>query len=199
VHYLLKAGAGITAKDHKGRTPLHSCAEFAIEQHVWAPLEHGNDPAGQYNRDRFRPEVQMRQPNDQWYKSPLEDGHDMIPTHSEHDTARIGGIVKSLLSAGADVNATDSQKCTPLDLAISYRCHDMAKILWSETVLGKSQNHIDPTEVRLQTFVALNQRVPVISRQLPNIVTKEILQYPSRYLSMLDHQDVDWIANIWIA
>ena len=35
VYSLLRAGADISAKDSQNRTPLHSCAEFVTEQHVW--------------------------------------------------------------------------------------------------------------------------------------------------------------------
>jgi ankyrin repeat protein len=71
------------------------------------------------------------------------------PTFTEHDTARIGGIVKSLLAAGADPNGVDSRKRTPLDLALSYRCPDMATILWSAIKAGNSPDQIDPKEVIL--------------------------------------------------
>lgn len=195
VYYLLKAGANITFKDSNGRTPLHACAEFATEKNIWSLLERHNEAAGQFKVDRHRPCSFRRQLDCFGYKSPLNNPHN--PTFIEDDTTRIGGIVKSLLAAGADFTITDSSisKRTPLNLALAYGCQEMVEILWSATNEKHPSYRSDPHNARMETLVALNRKVPIDSRQLSDVAIQELLRYPSRYLLMLDHEDINWIAN----
>lgn len=194
VYYLLKAGAKINAKDSRKRTPLHSCAEFAAEQNIWLLSEHKNKEAGHYTPDRYRPGAWRRIPSGkQWYQGSYE--HSMIPPFSEHDTARVGGIVKSLLAAGADIAATDELDLTPLDLALKYGCQQMVKALQFNIREMPELWQTNPDNARLLTLVALNQKPPISALPLSDVTRQEILHNPYRYLSMLDHDDIDWITS----
>jgi ankyrin repeat protein len=193
VYYLLRAGADINAKDSQNRTPLHSCAEFVAEQHVWFLLEHQNKAAGQFTTDRYRPGAWRCHSHPPWYKSNWE--YSMIPPFTEHDTAGVGGIVMSLIAAGADVTAIDKESLTPLDLALRYGCQEMVNALaFTVNELPESWR-ADPQNARLLTLIALNQKAPVSILQMPEIISQDVLQHPSRYLSMLGHDDVDWVAQ----
>lgn len=130
VYYLLKNGASINIKDKSGLTPLHSCADFAAEQRLWSLLETGNEAAGQgVKKDRYRPGAYHQRMDEPWYASKYRSG----PSFTDHDTARVSGIIQALISAGADTNVTDSNKHTPLDRALLLGCDGMVSCLQSTT------------------------------------------------------------------
>jgi ankyrin repeat protein len=191
VYYLLKFGASVSAKDSNGRTPLHSCAEFSTEQHIWSLLQHRNETAGQFSHDRYRPDATRPHRDGPWYSS----NYSLSPPGTIHDTARVGGIVKSLLAAGASVTATDSTKNTPLDLALAYGCQEMIRTLRSTATEVQKSWEVGPTDPRFQTEIALRQRAGISALNLPTESLQDVLRKPVQYLSLLDHKDVDWIAK----
>lgn len=183
VHYLLKHGADINARDTNGLTPLHCCAEFSREQQLWALLSDSKKAAGHSIRDRFRPVHE-----------------------SSRKSARIYGIVDSLVAAGADVLAKDSKKYTPLNSALSYRCEDMVEALQHTALDAQRIWETDPEEgvseegdsrdVRLQTLVALNRRRQFSTLAgIPDASIRDVLEHPSRYISFLDRREIEWISK----
>jgi hypothetical protein len=109
----------------------------------------------------------------------------VIPPFTEHDTAGIGRIVKSLIAAGADVTAINKVNHTPLDLALRYGCQDMVNALaFTINELPESWQ-ADPQNTILLTPVALSPKAPVSTLQMSEITSQDVLQHPSRYLSML--------------
>ena len=191
VYYLLKYGADVTVKDLKGRTPLHSCAEFVIEQKLWSLLEHSDDAAGHSSKDRYRPGAGRPHNNQPWYACAWQH----MPPFTEHDTARVGEIITMLIAAGADIAAKDSDHLTPLDLALIYGCKAMVNVLKSETTQLQHSWKLETLDGRLQTAVALNHRPSLAARHVPGVPLQELLRYPQRYLSCLDREDIDWIAK----
>lgn len=123
VYRLLKSGANINYKDSKGRTPLHACAEYPLEQSLSLLQEHSKNVYGNYSFDQYRPVLSSNHPG--WYKSNYETN----PHLSDQDSSRIAVIVKELLMAGADVNELDKNGQTPLDLSLLFDCREMLSAL----------------------------------------------------------------------
>ena len=125
VYSLLKSGANVNCKDSKGRTPLHACAEYQVEQSLWLLREHSRDVYGYSSSDQYRPVLSRNQPA--WYKSDYQTN----PHLSDRDSSRIGVIVKELLMAGADINEVDNDNQTPLDLSLLFDGREMLSALRS--------------------------------------------------------------------
>ncbi|RFU29562.1 hypothetical protein B7463_g6755, partial [Scytalidium lignicola] len=194
VYYLLKHGADITAKDSQGRTPLHSCAEFGSEEKIWTLLQRRNNPAvGMEINSRYRPPPHhtYKTTSNHWYASKYMDR----PNLYDHDTTRIGTIVKSLLAAGADPTVLDSRNKSPLELALSYDCLEMVQALNFTVDEVQKGLGLEPKDFRFYTEVALNQRTRIGCRDLPEDARQEILCHPARYVASLRFDDVDWLIQ----
>jgi ankyrin repeat protein len=194
VHYLLRSGGDISAKDSKGRSPLHSCAEFAVEQKQWFCIEYSDrEESGGYVTDRFRPAVhRLSTGGGPWYTSSWQLEPSMF---TEHDTVGVGVIIAMLINAGAVVTAKDSDQNTPLDLAIWYGCREMIKALRSIMVEVQKSRGLDPKDARLQAVVALSQGPTISALDDPELPLQEILQNPMRYLALLNSVDIDFIVK----
>jgi ankyrin repeat protein len=188
VYYLLRAGANVISKDVKGRTPLHSCAEFSMEQKLWFLQKHPNAPSGHDAKDRFRPTSVWPDWEGLWYTSK----YDRRPPFTEDDTARIGIIVKCLLAAGADINAEDLSKRTPLDLSLVYQCDEMAKALRSA---DPKPRQLDSANPQLQLELLLKQSSPSNFGALSDEIRRKVLEKPSDYLDQLQQADIEWIID----
>ncbi|KFY32322.1 hypothetical protein V493_00307, partial [Pseudogymnoascus sp. VKM F-4281 (FW-2241)] len=125
VYRLLKSGANINYKNYKGRTPLHACAEYPLEQSLSLLQEHSKNVYGNCSSDQYRPVLSSDHPA--WYKSNYETN----PHLSDQDSSRIAVVVKELLMAGADVNEFDKNGQTPLDLSLLFDCREMLSALRS--------------------------------------------------------------------
>ena len=193
VYYLLKSGADVSAEDYSGRTPLHACAEFPAEQHIWSLLRDQDDAAAQFTSDRYRPDPGRPSMGKPWYATPWIDR----PYSTDHDSARVGGIVRSLLVAGADATVPDSMDQTPFDIALSLGCQDMIESLRStDPDLNSMHPQLsDSQRLKLRTEVLLRQRSAVPISQIPEVSLREILQNPARYLHLLSYEDVSWVAK----
>lgn len=123
VYRLLKSGANINYKDSKGRTPLHACAEYPLEQSLSLLQEHSKNVFGNYSFDQYIPVLSSN--HQDWYNS----GYMTGPSLSDQDSSRIAVIVKELLMAGADVNVLDKNGQTPLDLSLLFDCREMLSAL----------------------------------------------------------------------
>ena len=174
VYYLLKYGANVKIRDGCGRTPLHSCADFAAKQHLWSTVQIKAEEAAR-NKDRA------------WPASSRRTG---LPWPTDEETMRVSGIMTALISAGADVDATDSDGCTPLDRALSNGRQEMVKSLQSQ-MRGCGVNDMD---ANLRSVVA--QQEPQDSlHSLSQELQQKVLKKPSKYLSFISPEDVDWIIK----
>lgn len=172
VYYLLKSGARIDAKDSTGRTALHSCAEFPVEQALWLSLEHRNPAAGQFIRDRFRPHAEK---------------------FSSYEAPRVGGIITQLIAAGADGHSRDTNGDIPVELAVKYDCKDMIYCL-AYTLDHRQEiplmGNFLPT---LQATSEVQQQDS--TRPLDEMILQELIRYPPQDLSFLSPQEMDWIMK----
>jgi len=130
-------------------------------------------------------------PDQPWYTSK----YNTSATFDEDDTARVGGIIKALLGSGADALAVDSLKYTPLDLAIEYNCPEMIRALSFSSEEVQKKWEVLPQNLRLQTILALKQPAGLGSLRLPKSIRMELFENPSRYLPLLQHQDVVWMSR----
>lgn len=191
VYYLLRSGAEIEAKDSNGRTPLHACAEFATEQHIWFLLGDHNKAAGQFNVDRYRPNAERT--SVRWCTLT----RDYIPLSNGHDTARIGVIVDLLLGAGANVTATDSDRVTPLELALAYSCKEMISRLQFTlaAVMKQLAMRTGRKDLTFSALVSLEKSNPLRTLIIPETFLQEVCQHPAQYIHLLQPEDIDWIAS----
>jgi ankyrin repeat protein len=113
----------------------------------------------------------------------------------DHDTAGIGGIVRSLLAAGADPMVVDASKRSPLELALSNDCPEMVEALYFTVDKVQKQFGLEPKDFRFHTAVALNQRTPLRCRDLPEDALQEIFRYPARYVASIGPEDIDWLIQ----
>ena len=190
VYYLLKCGANVQIKDKSECTPLHSCADFTLENRIWSLLESSNLAAGQVlQKDRYRPRSTQRRLNKPWYAHKYIDR----PPFTDHDTTRVSGIIKALISAGADLHCTDSHGQTPLDRALLLGCDDMVRCLQSTTEDVHQHWKLDLDDAKIQTEVSLKVRPLETVPYLAENCQKEILKHPERYTPWLSPEDVSWI------
>jgi len=194
VRLLLKAGADITILDNNKRTPLHACAEFADEEKIWSLLSRPNQIAGHFLQDRFRP-VFKRSPSDQPWYTEQQSWED--PTLKEPDRPNISLVIKTILSIGSDPMATDTNRRTPLDLAIEYDCREMIKALQFSTVLLRKKWDLKPKDRRLLTVLALKEtKIPsLLTMNSEDPLRQEILENAWKYLSFLTLDDIEWISQ----
>jgi ankyrin repeat protein len=150
VYCLLKSGANVNCKDSKGRTPLHACAEYPLEQSLSLLQEHSKDVYGYSSSDQYRPVLSSNQPA--WYMS----NYQTEPSLSDQDSSRIGVIVKELLMAGADINEVDKNDQTPLDLSLLFDCRQMVSALRSAHPDIKCQQ-LEAVNPKLEIELALRQ------------------------------------------
>lgn len=116
VYCLLKSGASIKCEDSKGRTPLHACAEYPLERSLSLLRQQSGDICGSGLSSKGTGQYQSS------YHSLS------LPNQ---DCSKIRAIVKELLIAGADINKTDKDGKTPLDLALLFDCREMILALQS--------------------------------------------------------------------
>jgi ankyrin repeat protein len=197
VNYLLKAGADITAVDNNKRTPLHACAEFSDEQKIWTLLSRQNKASGHSIRDRFRP-ARSRSPSyEPWYAASRRGPSKVICSwtipSTKQDSLNIGLVVRYLLSAGSVAGAEDSDRRTPLDVAIENDCREMVRAVKSLVEIVQNHWKIKPRDGRLQTVMALKS--PLSVGDLQESARQEIIQNPSDYLPYLTLNDVEWVSK----
>ncbi|RDL31844.1 Glucanase [Venustampulla echinocandica] len=188
VYCLLKSGANINCKDFKGRTPLHACAEYSLEQSLSLLQEHSSDVYGYSSSDQYRPGLSSSQPA--WYRSNYLTG----PRLSDQDSSRIGVIVKELLAAGADINELDKNGRTPLDLSLLFDCREMLSALRFAHPDIKCQQ-LEAANPKLEIELALRRIPSVIDHDLSDPAIKQIVRTPSKYLTRLASPDIDFIVT----
>jgi ankyrin repeat protein len=152
VYRLLKSGANVNGKDYKGRTPLHACAEYPLEQSLWLLREHSKNVYGHCSSDHYRPVLSSNQRA--WYMSEYQSE----PLLSDQDSSRIAVIVKELLMAGADINELDENNLTPLDLSLLFDCREMLSALLCAHPNIKCQQ-LEAVNPKLEIELAL-RRIP---------------------------------------
>jgi hypothetical protein len=106
--------------------------------------------------------------------------------------------VNSLITAGADVLARDSENYTPLDLSDFYGCQDMVVALQSTALGVQKLWEMDPKDIRFQTILALRRGTPFGAFSLadvPETCIKELLDHPSTYISCFEHRQMEWISK----
>ncbi|KAL5354784.1 hypothetical protein ACLOAV_000874 [Pseudogymnoascus australis] len=188
VYRLLKSGANINYKDSKGRTPLHACAEYPLEQSLSLLQEHSKNVFGNYSFDQYIPVLSSN--HQDWYNS----GYMTGPSLSDQDSSRIAVIVKELLMAGADVNVLDKNGQTPLDLSLLFDCREMLSALRFAHPDIKCQQ-LEVVNHKLEIELALRHIPSAIDHDLSDSATKEIVRTPSKYLTRLASSDIDFIVT----
>jgi ankyrin repeat protein len=148
VYCLLKFGANVNCKDYKGRTPLHTCAEYSLEQSLSLVREHSREIYGFSSSDPYRPVLSSGR--DAWYKSSYQTEPDL----SDQDSPRIEVIVKELLIVGADINGRDKKDQTPLDLSLLFDCREMLTALQLIHPVMQCQQ-LETVDPRLEIELAL--------------------------------------------
>ena len=128
VDLLLKAGANVDAADESGRTPLFLAAEHGDIELANLLLDAGADPNGAEGcpplcalaRTKSRHSARILAGNLLAAEADLQ-AADKDGDTALHHAARKGwpSLIKAFLSAGADVNAVNAQKHTPL-LALAH-------------------------------------------------------------------------------
>ncbi|RDL32415.1 Ankyrin [Venustampulla echinocandica] len=189
VRHLLEAGADTAVLDNNKRTPLHSCAEFSDEQRIWALLHRRNEVSGHLFQDRFRPVPSKS------YEHPCYTPSVRATSELHHeDNPSIGLTIRSLLLAGSDAAATDSNSRTPLDLAIEYDCQEMVQALQFSIDLVRKNWSIDAKDQTLETVIMLKD--PYLStKRLSEFSLEQIIHDPSTYLPYLTLNDLEWISK----
>ncbi|OKL59576.1 hypothetical protein UA08_05228 [Talaromyces atroroseus] len=192
VYCLLRSGLNIHAKDYKGRTPLHACAEFAIEQRLNFVLEYSDNDKIKRAKARIGAVPGSFSKN----LNPSH-SHNWRPTPPKplHDTRLIGNTVSMLIDAGAYVTARDSDGKTPLDLAILYECQQMVDSLrHTVTDVPKYWDTNQKYDV-FSTVVALNQMPRVSALESADISLQDILADPAHYINILSMPDLEFLLK----
>ncbi|KAF2494506.1 ankyrin [Lophium mytilinum] len=186
VYYLLKAGASVDLKDMQGRNPLHSCAEFEVEQMRWTVLKDGRSHPGQSCEDALRPLGQGSYYQEPWYSCKWK----MEPNfEDEYHTPSPAGIVSMLITYGADTAAIDNEKHDPLDLALWYGCKRMIRSLLNSKMYDGIAEAGSSSSMRL-VEASLIARSTSIGSLDASIVT-ELLNCPRKYIKHLDADDLE--------
>ena len=187
VHYLLKNGASTSATDKLGRTPLHACSEYHIERNLWFVLKHGQEQSGQHLTDKYRPTPGRYQGTSRSTFSWA-----LFAQSDDHDTTRIGKIVKSLIAAGADPAVKDNGDCTPLDRALRTESHEMVAALVDCVDLSELDPEIkEKWSSQFEAVVNLG-RSKFDSR---NLSPDNLCKYPKDYIRLLNPDAVAWLID----
>ena len=103
--------------------------------------------------------------------------------------------MSTLLAAGADINALDRSGRTPLDLSLLFGCLEMTAALRFAHTESQNSLQLQQMNLRLQVELALRQTSGIISQNPSDLVMKEVVETPSKYLSRLTLSDIDWIVT----
>ncbi|CAK4031069.1 hypothetical protein FOQG_06417 [Lecanosticta acicola] len=194
VAYLLRGGADANAKTPAGRTALHFCADYPLEQRHWSVK--GKEEV--LFPGRLKSAGTRKSSHKPWYKQ--EYGVDTSSTCE--DFMSTSAIASLLLGSGVAAAAVDTNEYSALDVALENQCSELIELFASDQNLLEKllkpakSNRIDPVP-RVQAQLALMRPVPYMSRVAEgNEVYSEVSNAPRTYLKWLSAQDLDLlIAN----
>ncbi|RDW59222.1 hypothetical protein BP5796_12146 [Coleophoma crateriformis] len=131
VSYLLAAGASISVRDSLARTPLHALAELPTENLLWthridAPNKFA--AAGLTLGDQERPSL-----------SPT------LQVRNSH-AVRTRDIIELLEKAGCDIQATDRDGHTPMDVAVQTKCTELVNELKNRGISAQNLTAETPVQ-----------------------------------------------------
>ncbi|RDW65756.1 uncharacterized protein DSM5745_09495 [Aspergillus mulundensis] len=145
VMILLEAGSNVHISDNNKETPLHACAHFKA-QRVYP------------DRDRHPPS------HDEGWRKVID----------EDETLGVQGIIRALISRGADVLAQDKYRRTPLEIAVQLENEEMVASLVEET---RQAIHSTPNENgSTKTPNSPGQLVLTARHTIPTAIVDQILQ-----------------------
>ena len=124
VQLLLEHGADVNARENDGSTPLHAAIKHARAEVVGVLLEHVESLGAQCGGGEPAFQAVSEYVNARGAKG-------MTPLHfaSEHPGPVGPNLARLLLERGADVNARDNDRSTPLHAAARYGRVDVVRVL----------------------------------------------------------------------
>ncbi|RDW63780.1 hypothetical protein BP6252_11325 [Coleophoma cylindrospora] len=162
VSYLLAAGASISVRDSLARTPLHALAEFPTENQLWNVRTDASkkfDAAGLTIEDQGRP-----------FSPPA------LRARTSH-AVRTRDIIELLEMAGCDIQATDRDGHTPVDVAIQTKCTELVNELRNRGI--SSQNLT--VEPPVQKPEVIKEAAKLLERIDPSPIAGSKDVPPSKY------------------
>ncbi|CAM1510896.1 Fc.00g084090.m01.CDS01 [Cosmosporella sp. VM-42] len=206
VALLLKYGANVQAKDSVGRTPLHACADFRVEQSIWDAQDLRHTWLRDSPKEPLQPGYSRQHQYDQepWYRFQWNE-----PKPGNHQSffPAVSTIVKMLLDANSDVASVDDSNLTPLEVAVQTGCAEVTEIFAAdEKLFIEATKHLEdgedtcerPEEIRQwlrARMTLMRPRSSLHSLGQDKPAFDEVLKSPSLYLDLLTCEDVAKVVN----
>ena len=161
VQLLLGHGANVNNQDKDHTTPLHSAIKAGSYDVAQILLEHEAEP-NMANKDGNTALLLALKPK------PKQISSSSLQTMEEDAEILAARLVRLLLEGGADVNAQDKRKITPLLLAIELKMYDITRMLLARGAEPNVKNYYGETPLYLLSKGAFSSDddIPDLARLL---------------------------------
>ncbi|KEY64267.1 hypothetical protein S7711_09307 [Stachybotrys chartarum IBT 7711] len=205
VYSLIQDGADANAVDASSRTPLHACAESALEQRIWDGHELALPWLRHLHSDPLRPNIsQPFSNNGPWYQNP---NLKLPPCSVASRLLRVRIVVELLLKAGSNPAAMTRDGFTALDVALQKGCSEFIEPFAADEELfleatsrlrmdSSAEGSLESIRKCLGTRMALMRpRMSLQTLEPDSPILSEIKEHPVRYLIHLGAKDAASLIN----